>query len=556
MTKEITQLTLIFLLLSTAAWSQSFRIDDLKNTFGKGKPLKLSGGLSANTTYTSGNGEQGREPFVYYLNGTVDLNLYGLIDLPFTLNLTNSGTSYKLPSIPNRLSLHPSYKWMTAHIGDVSMDFSPYSLNGHLFTGVGLEMKPGTWEFDAMYGRLQKAVAYNDSLPSIMPTYKRMGYGLKLGRKADSYEISVNLLKAKDSPASLAVQPDSLGVTPMDNLAGSVALTLRPLKFIEISGEYGFSWLTTDLRDAAHTKTFYKAIKAQINYVGEHNRFGLGYERVDPGYRSLGAYYFTNDLENITANGSQSLWQDKLKFDLSLGYEHDDLAHTKASASSRVVGSANISFAPNERLNVNLSYSDFQSYSNLRSNFDYINQQNPLDRLDTLDFAQLSQSANLSLSYVLQKTEAQSQDLNLNLSYQDASNKQGGVYQPGSVTEMLNAVAAYSLSFLKTGLKLNGAFNLSDSRILNASTLTLGPTLGASARLLHKKILLNSSLSYNIGEKEGLKQSEVFLFRLNGTYCLKQRHNFTLAYNYQWRSALSQPAMDTSILTAGYSYNF
>ncbi|MDR2808954.1 MAG: hypothetical protein LBB84_00135, partial [Tannerellaceae bacterium] len=81
--------------------------------FGKGKPLKLSGGFSANSTYNAGSTMQGREPFAYYLNGNIHLNIYGQINLPFSFNLTNSGSSYKLPSMPNRLNIHPSYKWIT-----------------------------------------------------------------------------------------------------------------------------------------------------------------------------------------------------------------------------------------------------------------------------------------------------------------------------------------------------------------------------------------------------------------------------------------------------------
>ncbi|MDR3219096.1 MAG: hypothetical protein LBU22_09030 [Dysgonamonadaceae bacterium] len=38
---------LLFLLSATGATAQSFRIEDWKDLFGKGKPLKLTGGFSA-----------------------------------------------------------------------------------------------------------------------------------------------------------------------------------------------------------------------------------------------------------------------------------------------------------------------------------------------------------------------------------------------------------------------------------------------------------------------------------------------------------------------------
>jgi hypothetical protein len=538
--------------------------------FGKGKPLKLSGGFSANSVLNAGNGNSGRDPWAYYLNGNINLNLFGQINLPFSFSLTNSGSSYKLPSSPNRLSIHPSYKWITGHIGDVSMTFSPYTLNGHIFTGAGVELAPDGWEFAVLYGRFQKAVEYDEAQPAFQPTYKRMAYGFKAAKISEKYQISINMLHAGDYENSLALKPDSLGITPMENLAGSIGLTLKPVKFIEISAEYGLSMLTMDKRapggdmggmldmwpGSNMSSAKYQAFKANLDYVGETTRAGIGYERIDPGYRTLGAYYFANDLENITLNGYQSFWENKMSVSLSVGYEHDDLEKSKASTSSRVVGSANVTFTPSDRINTNLSYTNFQTYTNVRSNFELINQENTLDRLDTLNFVQLSQSVNANVNIVTKRNEAESHNLNINLSYQDAANKQGGVYHPGSVTEMINAGTSYSWSLLKRGLTFTGAVNLNNSKILNGNTFTWGPTLGVNSQLFNKKVNMGGSLSYNTGTLEGKKQNEVFMARLNSSYSPWQRHNLTLAYNFQWRSALNRPAANNSLLTVGYSVSF
>lgn len=563
-------LTALFIIATTALQAQSFRVEELANLFGKGKPLKLSGGFSANSVVNAGNGATGRDPWAYYLNGNVNLNIYGQVNLPFSFNLTNSGSSYKLPSSPNRLSIHPSYKWVTGHIGDISMSFSPYTLNGHIFTGAGVELSPDGWEVAAMYGRFQKAVEYDEAQLAFLPTYKRMGYGFKAARINEKYQIAINLFGAKDNISSLLLPPDSLGVTPMENLAGSVSFMYKPVKFIEVSGEYGLSMLTTDMRSADDdmsgivglwpgsnmSSVVYHAFKAQLSYVGETNRFGVGYERIDPGYRTLGAYYFTNDIENITVNAYQSFWENKMSVSLSVGYEHDDLKKSKVSASSRVVASGNITAAFSEKVNANLSYTNFQTYTNVRSNFELINQENNLDRLDTLNFVQLSQSANLNLNIITRKNELQVHNLNINISYQDAANKQGGIYHPGSVTEMINAGTSYSWTFLKSGVSLNGALNFNNSKIVNGNTFTWGPTIGASSRLLKKKVNLAGALSYNTGSLEGRKQNEVFMCRINSSYSPIQRHSITLAYNFQWRSALNRPTTNNSLATIGYACSF
>jgi hypothetical protein len=561
---------ILMLLYPIELQAQSFRVEDIKDKFGKGKPFKLSGGFSANSTLNTGNGMFGREPFVYYLNGNINLNIYGLIDLPVSFSLTNSGSSYQLPSLPNRLSIHPSYKWITGHIGDVSMAFSPYTLNNHIFTGAGVELKPDGWEFAAMYGRLLKAVEYDEVQPTFLPVYKRMAYGMKVEKVSERYRISVNMLNVKDDEASLATPPDNLGITPMENLTGSVSFLFRPVKFIEINGEYGLSLLTADTRAGSDdrdnlptetwqrgnvTTSYYNAFKTQLNFVGDNNRFGVGYERIDPDYRTLGAYYFVNDIENITLNAYQSFWQNKANVTASVGYEHDDLAATKTSGSSRMVGSANIAVAPSERININLAYSNFQTYTNVRSSFETINQENQLDKPDTLNFVQLSQSANINLNIIPKITETHTHNLNIVASYQDAANKQGAIYHPGSVMEMINTAVSYSMTFRKTGLTLNSAINMNNSKVRDENTITWGPTIGISSRI-KKKITLASSFSYNTGSLKSIKQSEVYLCRINSSYTPSMRHHITFNYNFQWRSALNRPSTNTSLFTLGYSFNF
>jgi hypothetical protein len=103
---------------------------------------------------------------------------------------------------------------------------------------------------------------------------------------------------------------------------------------------------------------------------------------------------------------------------------------------------------------------------------------------------------------------------------------------------------------------LKSDLNFNNSKILNGNTITLGPTLGVSSKLFKKKVNLSGSLSYNTGYLEGEKQNEVFLGRINSSYSPYKQHNITLAYNFQWRSALNRPAMNNSLLTLGYSYSF
>ena len=63
------------------------------------------------------------------------------------------------------------------------------------------------------------------------------------------------------------------------------------------------------------------------------------------------------------------------------GMDHrDNLDHTKREQTSRWVVAGNLNIVPNEQWNVSVAYSGFQSYTNIRSQFDYINATHQYER--------------------------------------------------------------------------------------------------------------------------------------------------------------------------------
>jgi len=126
-------LLFFFILLSPIlVFSQNVDLE----TFGKSSPFKVSGGVSASGVFYESNQRNNREQFTYYAQGNLNFSFYNF-SIPVSYNYSNQGEQlgYQLPFNFNRLSLHPKYKWITAHIGDVNMTFSPYTLSGHQFTG-------------------------------------------------------------------------------------------------------------------------------------------------------------------------------------------------------------------------------------------------------------------------------------------------------------------------------------------------------------------------------------------------------------------------------------
>lgn len=551
--RRILLLTALLLLGMKPSYAQN--IEEVL-AFRKKTPLKISGSISARATLFSSQPSEARQSFTYQLTGSVNLSLYELLNIPLSFNLNNYGANFSYPSLPNRLSLHPSYKWAKAHIGDVSMSFGPYTLNGHQFTGLGVELSPGRWQVSAMAGRLLKRVDADPNIPSLQVGYERWGYGLKTRYEGSTFALGGTVFAARDRDGRISFDIDALGIYPKGNIALGLEGSLSLIKDLKLSLEYGLSRMQQDLRSTE--VSYYHALKADVSYSFLGNTLGVGYERIDPGYATLGAYYFNNDYENLTLNYSRSFFDSKLSLALSGGLQRDDLMGQKQEHNKRFVGSAQVGFTPNEALSASVSLSSFQSYRNLKSSFDYINARTPYDNLDTLQFTQLSHSLDADISWRLKQSEAQTQTLSATLSYQEAADRQGRYIQPGQLTRFMNLGTSYSLDLSALDLTLTGGFNVSNNYADRKAVLTLGPSLSLAKRFLKKQLSTGLSLSYNETQEAGHRLAQVYNLRATAGYRFWGKHGLNASVAYQgrkFRHAVSSPRYSfTSELS--YSYSF
>lgn len=563
--KKIILIT-ILLFISTLGFSQNFNVQEL----GKAKLINVSGGASANTVFYSGNAA--REPFSYFLNGNINFNIANLYNVPFSFSYTNQKFGYNKPVLMNRLSIHPSYKWITAHIGDVSMSFSPYTLSGHQFTGFGVDLTPqGKFKISAMYGRLIKSSEYDSAYPDILPAYKRFGYGFKTSYALEKINLGLTLFKAKDQINSLNNPvPFELDVTPKENTAISFETTFKLFQKLQVSTEYANSSITEDLRVTEggkaqgvssflmgrnSTTTSYDAFKGQLIYPAGKGTLGLGYERIDPNYRTFGGYYFNNDLENITVNATQNLYKDKVSLAVNLGLQKDNLDKQKESQMKRLVSSVNADFRPNQKLNLNFNYSNFQSYTNSRNQFDYINQVSNYDYLDTLNFRQVNQNIGLTVNYLLKNDKKLKKAISANFTMQDAQNQQQGRTVPGGASTYYNSALTYSLGYPEKDLSFNGSLNNTYGKTDSGKSLIIGPTIGVTKLFFDKKLNTSASTSYNTSYSNGDKQNDIFNFRLNGSYIYLQKHNFNMSMISLFNNSAGRKNNDLTA-TLSYAYSF
>ncbi|WP_109436580.1 hypothetical protein [Aquimarina sp. AU119] len=534
---------------------------------GKAKLFKLTGGVAANAIFY--DGQSNREPFTYFLTGNINLNISGVYNIPFSFSYSNQEFRSSNPFSYNRLSIHPSYKWVTTHIGDVSMTFSPYTLSGHQFTGLGVDLTPGSrFKVSAMYGRLLKESEFNPDDPQSQPAYRRIGYGIKTSYDFEKFSIGAIFFKASDDKNSINTPvPIELELQPKENAVASIEGRVKLFDKGEVNIEVASSTITEDTNAEGEaedssvlsalvktnaTTQHYKAFNASFSYPVGQGTVGVGYEYIDPDYRTLGAYFFNNDLENITLNATQNLFENKVNIAFNAGLQRDDLDNTKSTQLQRVVSAVNLTYNASEKLSLSGGYSNFQSYTNIKDQFDFINEVSQIDNLDTLDFQQISQNANLNTNYILTDTETRKRNLNIALSFQNAVNKQGGRTVENGDSNFYNGSASYTFGYPIINLNISTAVNISYSTIGTDTGVTYGPIVSANKQFFDKKLRTTGSVSYNQSNNNGEKQGDVTNIRLGSSYTYLKKHNFNLNVLSQFRN--STTSSNDFTVTFGYNY--
>lgn len=555
-------------LLSISTLAQTVDLANLK-------AVRLSGGLSVNTLYNSYN-PTGADPLSYFVSGNVTLQALGT-SIPVTLSYSSRKFTYSQPFSYNQIGIHPTYKWATAHLGSSTMTFSPYTLNGHQFNGVGFELAPGKWKINTMYGRLIKAQGATELTPA---SFQRIGSGVSASWQGDKLRAGLISFYAQDDPNSvtLPARPDTAAPfpqpTPQRNLVLGLTAGATLFGWLQFDVEYANSVLernrTVTERGTGYapatllwrpnaTAQSYHAVKSTLNALLKRTNtvVGLGYERVDPDYVTLGGYFFNNDFTNVTLNLAQPFWGGKLNASGNIGLQWDDLKNSKSSAQRRLVGSANIIATPTPRLNLSFVYSSFYAYTFIRSAIQDISRLSPLEQIDTLNLAQITQNLATNVVYQLRNTETNVQSLALTGTLMGVVNRQGDLVRRGQLSQVLNGGITYSFGLPKQALTLSTGVNVMDSYVSRNYSRSVGPTFSLNKSFLRNTLTSALMTSYLHATAEQ-SVSQLTNARLTVSYAPHERHNFNLLVGSLWQTSSAAGARSNQYTTAtlGYTTRF
>lgn len=553
------------------------------------KGVKINGGLGLSSVYYSSNGVASYQPdpFTWFATGNLNINLFG-ISAPFSFSYSNAHAQYTQPF--NRLRILPKYKWVRLYLGTSSMNFSNYTLAGYTFNGYGIELTPGHFTFKAMYGRLKEAIPYNfiDTLNNANLSYRRKGMGASIAYNGKGESYSLNVFKAKDDSSSLSYVPPQSGLYPQSNLAVSLAVKKMLGRKISFDGEYAVSALTANLaaKDAGTTTypstvaaflirpffkgtndtRYYDALAAGVGYNEKNYGIQLRYERVAPGYVTLGAYYINSDMENITIAPQLRLFNSQLNLNANVGIQHDNLDKSKPSTTHRFVGNFNASYMMNAKWIANLGYSNFNTYTRVRPVADPFFQ----NGLDSLNFYQVSQSFTGNLMHSFgPKTHPQS--LNLNMTYQLANNHSNADTVNNQLTKFFTSILSYAYTIPQKGLLFSAAANYYINSSPGLYSVFYGPTLSLGHKVAGG-VTSNWAVTINKNTINGATGPGVMTGRWNLSYiprsgggsgskkglALGKGHhsiNSSLGYTHHDKAAATG-AYDEWMWNMGYNYSF
>lgn len=497
---------LVLLILLGSRWGSLLAADSLKVQSDTLKPaLTVSGELNLSTGFYTQQGlDAPRGQFTPWgASGRITVSTKSGWILPLTMVYNSQNFRYRQPY--NQIGISPSHKqWLKLHLGYRNITFSQFTLAGHTFLGGGVELNPGLLRIGAVYGKLNRAIEANLADPDRVPAFRRTGYAARLGVGNQTNYFDFILLKAADDLLSIGTVPEMQNVLPAENLALGVSSKLRIAKKLNFEFDATASAFTRDVRaeeslsklNFKHLQAFKRlyvprltsqystAVQTSLHYKLKKVGLKLQYKRIEPEFRTMGAYYFQNDIESYTVAPNFSLLKNTLKFKTSLGVQHDNLHNQKKIQTNRLIGSASVVYAPNEKLSIDALY----------SNYGITQKAGYLPLIDTLRIAQNNRTVSLNTLYSLYG-EKTSHSLTASAIYQELEdlNDRTALFNEN---QNYYGNVGYSFQQLVRNFDCSVGYSYTYTTATDMATHYFGPTLSIAQKFLkNNQLTLNTNLS-------------------------------------------------------------
>ncbi|MBL7963502.1 MAG: hypothetical protein JNM31_06620 [Flavobacteriales bacterium] len=483
------------------------------------RPVQLNGSLNiAMEGYSVSGIPARRQPFTWTLSGAPTLTVLGVV-MPFQVLLGNFENRYFQPF--NQYGISPRYRWLTVHAGYRNVNFSPFTLAGYRMLGGGVEINTAYkgegrsgLRLGVMYGRLNRSTALdsaqfaNPLAYRPLPSYTRMAYAIKVGVGHDQGFVDLTYLQGWDVESSLepalrdSVAPQrntAFGISWRKNLyqkaqrrlywkadLGVSVYTLddrqRP---VDVEGSPAIVQnVVTDWLDARISTQYLMAGETSLNYEGRGGGIGVAYKRVDPEYRSMGAYFFQNDIQQVTVTPSLRLDSGRVNINTSFGMQRDNLFGQRFVTSERLIGNVNLNWNPTPRFGVSASWSNFGVT------------QNPTRvSPDAELFKQVSNNYTL-VPFLNLQGEKVMRTVQVVAVYQSLNSPVATLNAPPDQHTLVGALV-YSHTWMARGISLMGSVNHNNTVLDQGDVGSTGAGVGVSLPVWKRRLQLGVNGMYN-----------------------------------------------------------
>jgi hypothetical protein len=531
------------IIVSFSFFCSSQNLENLR----KPKPIGFHSGVTLQSDFYHVNGiDPRREALTWTIAGSPSLDFYG-VSVPLNFVLSNHHSRFQQPF--NQFGINPYYKWARLHLGYSNVKFSPFTLSGHRFLGIGAEINPGKFRFGAIYGRFKKAVeedtAYvNDKddflLSRPIPAYSRKGYAVKVGVGSKKNYFDLIFLKAKDKinsiptpvaymlfPEENAVLGASSGIQLHEKLSWHLDLGVSANTRDQLADSLDLDDWDFPLKNAVNkillprsTTQLTTAGETSLSYKDKNFSLKATYRRVDPEYTSMGVYYMQKDMVQYSVAPAFALLERKLHINGTFGIQKNNLYESKSATTKRIIGSANVLYNPGKIFGLNINYSNYG-----------ITQSPQVASLsDTTLLEQISQ--NLSISPRL--TFAGNHYVHsvfLSGNYNELSDKSESIIYKSEM-QSRSAYLTYNLNLISKKMNINTSGIFRTVATIAGETNSIGFGAGMSKRFVDNKMAFQVNYTFFANTFEGISNGSTHQIRGRASVVVLKKHQFFINSYY------------------------
>lgn len=462
----------------------------------------------------------------------------------------------------NTISFNATWRWLTIQAGDVNPNFSKYGINGATIRGGYIKIAPKNWRLELSGGRSREKVENSTNEAFREPSFQRWTMTGKVGYETDNNHYYLSSHYSVDKSESIE---DPGPITPQENLTITPDVQVTFLdQAITLAFQATASAFTRDLNSphipaaAVGVPSFLGSViqahtSSRLNYAGEISTsldldsFGLelGYERIQPGYTSLGLGRIRDDQHQIRIGPSVQLFKDRLLLQGTVTLGRDNLSGSRLETQKNTAVGTNASFQLTDKIFINGNYS-------LLVNDVSSNATESDSPATVTGQEQVAHTFMLQPSITFQKNET-THNISLTGSYYTLTNRFEGVSNAGIQrinSDTYSSSANYNITFT-SGFSLNVMGNFVQNTSNFSKNTSVGANIGANYFFFDRKLTVNfnGGINQNKNEATGAghnmtTKARQLMFNVTGNYQLTEKDSFSLSIRNR-NNTVFQPSANT-----------